>query len=204
MNYELQPIPFHQDTIYLVDHDGQPVIPVRPIVENMGLDWKTQHRKLTTRKERWGVVMMTTPSGGGNQETICIPLLKLTAFLYSIEPEKVRPDLKAKVEMYQNECDQVLWNYWTKGIAVNPRMNVNSGLVPAEKYIEVLEDNRRLMQNEISLLQAPKRRFVSPAEKERIASLSSQGLTCSAIAELTGRKSETVRTVLYRLRKEAK
>ena len=42
---------------------------------------------------------------------------KLPAFLASINPKKVRADLREKVILYQNECDDALWDYWTKGRA---------------------------------------------------------------------------------------
>jgi hypothetical protein len=33
----------------------------------------------------------------------------------------VAPELRDKIIQYQEECDEVLWNYWTKGAAVRPR-----------------------------------------------------------------------------------
>lgn len=113
----MQPVQFHGDTIYCVTFQSQPYTSMRPIVENLGLDWKTQTRKLNANKERWGVVIMTTPSKGGDQETLCMPVRKLPAFMASINPKKVRPELREKIELYQNECDDALWDYWTKGRA---------------------------------------------------------------------------------------
>ena len=64
---ELYPVTFHGDTIFCVEHDEQPYTPVRPIIENMGLDWASQSVKLNSSKERWGVVIIATPSNGGEQ-----------------------------------------------------------------------------------------------------------------------------------------
>ncbi len=121
MNAELTPVQFYGDTVFLVEHNGEPHTPVRPIVENMGLSWQPQHRKLVTNERRWGITIMVTPSLGGDQETVCIPLRKLPAFLFSIDSRKVKPELRSKIEMYQEECDKALWDYWTKGEAINPR-----------------------------------------------------------------------------------
>ncbi len=57
-------VPFRNTTLEMIDHDGQPYVAMKPIVEGMGLDWKTQHRKLTADKGRWGMVIMTMPSAG--------------------------------------------------------------------------------------------------------------------------------------------
>ncbi len=52
---------------------------------------------------------------------ICMALRKLAAWLNSISPNKVRPEIRDKVIQYQEECDDVLYEYWAKGHVVNPR-----------------------------------------------------------------------------------
>lgn len=110
-------VQFHGSTIFVVTHKGEPYAPIKPIVEDMGLDWRTQQRKITSNKNRWGMVIMTTPSASGNQDTLCMPVRKLPAFFASINPNKVRPELRDRIRLYQDECDDALWNYWTKGQA---------------------------------------------------------------------------------------
>lgn len=87
---------------------------MKPIVENMGLNWPSQSVKLNACKARWGVAIIAIPSTSGEQNTLCMPVRKLPAYLASINPNKVLPELREKIIRYQNECDDVLWNYWTK------------------------------------------------------------------------------------------
>lgn len=116
VNPPMVPVVFHNDTIYYVDKDGEQYVPVRPIVENLGLDWKTQHRKLVSAQNRWSVVMMTiVAQDGHSREHTCVPLRKLAGFLTSINPDKVKEELREKLLQYQNECDEVLYQYWTAG-----------------------------------------------------------------------------------------
>ena len=110
--FPLSPVAFHGDTIYCISYQNQPYTAMKPIVENMGLAWQTQARKLTSCKERWGVTIMVIPSTSGEQNTLCMPVRKLPAYLASINPNKVRPELREKIIRYQNECDDVLWDYW--------------------------------------------------------------------------------------------
>lgn len=114
-------VPFHHAELYVVEHNGQPYVPMRPVVEGMGLTWASQTVKLNSNKARWGVSIIETPTLSGTQEMLCIPLRKLFGWFTSISPNKVKPELRDTVIMYQNECDDVLWDYWTKGQAVNPR-----------------------------------------------------------------------------------
>ncbi|WP_180084888.1 phage antirepressor N-terminal domain-containing protein [Acinetobacter sp. YH12145] len=113
-------VPFHNAELYIVEFEGQPYTPMKPIVDGMGLDWKSQFVKLKQRFEQ-GMVEITIPTKGGLQTMLCILLRKLPAWLYSIHANKVKPELRDTVIKYQEECDDVLWDYWTKGKAVNPR-----------------------------------------------------------------------------------
>lgn len=120
MNTQLMPVPFHGDTVVLVGKDNEPLVAMKPLVVNLGLDWKGQHAKLS---EKFSSVMeeISTTGGDGKQYAMtCLPLRKLAAWLYSISPNKVAPELKDKIIQYQEECDEVLWNYWTKGAAIRP------------------------------------------------------------------------------------
>ena len=132
---ELSPVTFHGDTIFCIDYQGQPYTPMKPIVENMGLDWQSQAAKLRANKKRWGVVIIATPSEGGEQQTTCIPVRKLPAFLASINPKKVRSELRERIELYQAECDDALWDYWIKGVATrSPQSPASITLTPPSPY----------------------------------------------------------------------
>lgn len=128
----LIPVPFQGTTLFVVERAGEPYTPMRPIVEGMGLDWKSQYRRLTDDTNRWGVVMMTIPSQGGLQETLCIPQRKVAGWLMTIEARRVRPELRANVRAYQNECDEVLWRHWTQGRGQQPAPLPRSGSAQAE------------------------------------------------------------------------
>lgn len=113
-------VPFHNAELYIVEYEGQPYTPMKPIVDGMGLDWASQFVKLKQRFAR-GIVEIAIPSKGGLQTMLCLMLRKLPAWLYSVNANKVKAELRPTVIMYQEECDDVLWDYWTKGKAVNPR-----------------------------------------------------------------------------------
>ncbi|MBD2799513.1 phage antirepressor N-terminal domain-containing protein, partial [Xenorhabdus sp. M] len=107
-------VPFYGDHLYLVNHNGEPYVPMKPIVEGMGLTWEPQLRKLNQRFAK-GMIKMVIPSLGGAQETVCLAFRKLAAWLNSISPNKVKASIRDKVIRYQEECDDVLYEYWTTG-----------------------------------------------------------------------------------------
>ena len=109
----LLPVQFHGDMVYLVSLNNEPFVPLKAISDNLGLGWQSQHRKLLEDSRRWQVQTIRVRAQDGKlREMVCIPLRKLPAWLYSISPEKVRPEIREKLLKYQEECDEVLWNYW--------------------------------------------------------------------------------------------
>lgn len=118
-------VPFHNTELYVVEHNGQPYTPMKPIVDGMGLDWKSQFVKLKERFNSTMVEITTVANDGKSRLMICLPVRKLAAWLYSIHANKVKPELRDTVIMYQNECDDVLWDYWTKGQAINQRKAIS-------------------------------------------------------------------------------
>ncbi|EPP24971.1 phage antirepressor N-terminal domain-containing protein [Vibrio fluvialis] len=107
-------VPFHGSSLFIIEHNGEPYTPMKHIVEGMGMSWGTQARKLRSNPERWGVFIMNIPSIDLHNDSVCIPLRKLFGWLQSLQPNRVREDIRDKVIQYQNECDDVLWKYWTK------------------------------------------------------------------------------------------
>ncbi|MGQ7950978.1 phage antirepressor N-terminal domain-containing protein [Providencia huashanensis] len=128
-------VPFHGANLCIVNHDGNPYIPMKPIIEGMGLDWASQFTKLKKRFSK-GIVEIAIPSKGGEQSMICLAMHKLTGWLYSIMPNKVKPEIRDKVIQYQEECDDVLYEYWTTGeVKAKPRKQVKqiAGRITSEQ-----------------------------------------------------------------------
>lgn len=130
-------VPFHSAELYLVEHNGQPYTAMRPIVENMGLDWKAQLVKIKQRFSSVVGEITTTGKDGKQYQMLCLPLKKLFGWLMTISPNKVKPELRDTIIMYQNECDDVLWDYWIKGKATNPRTN-KEDRVPLKDAVNML------------------------------------------------------------------
>lgn len=123
----MKTIEFYGDTIEVVDMNGQPGVTARRLVENLGLDWSTQLEKLQDPLFNCGH-MPTVGADGKQREMLVLPVDRLPAFLFSINPKKVREDLQEKLARYRLECAGVLYNYWAKGYAVNPRQTPEGAL----------------------------------------------------------------------------
>jgi len=107
---------FHGTTLSIANHNNEPYVSAKEISEAIGLNWSPQYTKFNSDRERWGVTKIVIPAKNGQKHpTICIPLRKLPTWLLGIQPNKISDiQLRYKIIQYQNECDDVLWEYWNK------------------------------------------------------------------------------------------
>ncbi len=120
---------------------------VRPIVEALGLSWGSQSIKLNKNKEKFNCFDIETVGADGKiREMLCMPIKKLNGWLFSINPEKVRSDLKEKVICYQEECFEALYNYWHFGKA--ERKTTVDDRTGLRNAVNMLVSKKGLLYNE--------------------------------------------------------
>lgn len=119
-------VPFNGQHVLTAMVAGVAYVAMKPIVDNIGLSWSSQVQKLLKMKDKFNYVDIDMVAGDMKKRLMgCIPLKKLNGWLFSINPEKVRADIRDKLIQYQEECFTVLHDYWTKGKAENPRGNAD-------------------------------------------------------------------------------
>ena len=110
---QVQNISFHGQTVPVFTRNNQHYVAMKPICENIGLDWKAQYDRIKRHAVlSEGMVMITTPSKGGEQQTICLPLDYLNGWLFSVEATRVKPQIRESLLQYQRECFRVLNEYF--------------------------------------------------------------------------------------------
>ncbi|WP_447867228.1 phage antirepressor N-terminal domain-containing protein [Rahnella bonaserana] len=131
---------FHGQQVITAMVAGVAYVAMKPIVENLGMDWATQHRKLMSSNKKFNHCHMTMVAADKKlREVLCIPLRKLNGWLFSINPERVRADIKDKLIQYQEECFSVLHEYWTKGeVKKKSRQSTATQLTPLRQAAERL------------------------------------------------------------------
>lgn len=164
-------VPFYQNTLLTAETNGQKYAAMKPIVEGMGLAWQSQQAKIRASK-RFDDIVIPLQTPGGIQEMVCIPMQKLNGWLFSVNSDKVKPEIKEKILRYQEECFVVLYDYWHKGAAVNEHSGVTA---PAVLDTEILK----------SLL----------ATSQAVAGLRENLSILSSVAESLDQLQETSRTM---------
>lgn len=173
---QLTTIPFHNQTLITIEHQGKPYVAMRPVVENLGLDWKAQHAKITERFKSTVAMITTVGQDRKQREMLCLPISKIAAFLYSINPSKVKPELRETVIAYQNECDDVLFKHF---------------------FNQLDYKNQRLADKNHALIEAA---FNSHPQWRQTADYIKHGIPAITIAHLQGKHVSNVNRMAKRLR----
>ena len=71
-------------------------IVIKDICNAIGLDFTRQYRKLKS-DPTYEAKLLRVQTSGGVQEVFCIPLDKLNGWLFSINPNKTKPEVREKV-----------------------------------------------------------------------------------------------------------
>lgn len=105
---------FHGHRLVIVEQNGRIYVAMKQICEAIGLDWDSQRKRIKRDPVLSSVaVMMTvTAEDGKLYETICLPLEKLNGWLFGIDANRVKPELREEVICYQLYCYDVLYEYY--------------------------------------------------------------------------------------------
>lgn len=109
----LSPVPFHGQTLFTFIHGDDVFVAMKPMVEAMGLAWGSQRNRIKRDPIlSKGVFMMNTPSDGGPQKNLFLPLKMLNGWLFGIDVRRVKPELQGRILTYQMECFDALWRHF--------------------------------------------------------------------------------------------
>lgn len=102
-------------------------VPLRPLVDNLGLAWSGQYERLrrdpVLSSEIRSVRVTRTEAGRGeagsaaevSREMVCLPLDYLNGWLFGISAARVKEEIRDRLIRYQRECFRVLHDAFVEG-----------------------------------------------------------------------------------------
>jgi hypothetical protein len=152
-----QAIDFYGDTLTAaLVADGTILVPLRPVVEGLGLVWSGQYERIQrdpVLSEALQFVRVTrTNSAGGDPTVLCLPLKLLPGFLFGLNASRVKPELRERILRYQRECYDVLWNAFKADILPTPAPPTGEiDLSPIEQALALAEAVASLARQQLNL-----------------------------------------------------
>lgn len=129
---EQQTITFYGKPLRVVRlPNGEPGVVLNELCENMGLERRAQLRRIHRKRAiEVGLASVRIDTPGGPQVVSALTLKVTPAWLFGIDADRARPEMRPEIERYQAECVDVLYQW-----AATPRLEAPANLVP-EKPIE--------------------------------------------------------------------
>jgi hypothetical protein len=121
---EQREVTFYDDELLAVRAtDGQIYVSFRHLCDSLGINRQSQMKKIREHdvlaEGYKGGVLNTPPSlsgrGGGKQQTGLLRVDMIPMWLTTINPSRVRTDIREKIKQYQREAAKVLWEAFQDG-----------------------------------------------------------------------------------------
>ena len=129
-------------------------VALRPIINAMGLDLNSQLVKIKKDSRFNCRVIPMVGTDGKNRDMMSLDAYQIPAFLYSINPNKVRKDLRERIITFQAETFKAINDYWNKGEAKRNHhvvIGYKSQIVQHNTKIRKLEDAIEVLKGQKAL-----------------------------------------------------
>lgn len=127
---EQRTVAFYDDELVAVLADnGQVYVPLRPISDYLGLSWSGQYERINRDPVLSDEVrsVRVTRTQDQPRDMTCLPLDYLNGWLFGINANRVRKEIKDRLIRYQRECYRILAS------AFRPLPSESAGLATLEQ-----------------------------------------------------------------------
>ena len=100
--------------IAVIDQNGMPMVPIKPICDALGILFQAQFNKLKEDEFYNSTISLrdTVGADGKQREMVSLPLKYALLWLGSINPKNVAPEAKQSVMDYKEACATALFDYF--------------------------------------------------------------------------------------------
>ncbi|MHA3083730.1 phage antirepressor N-terminal domain-containing protein [Acinetobacter sp. ANC 5383] len=119
MNSLNQVVKFNNQDVPVFFHNNKPYVAMRPICENIGLDWASQYSRIKRDEvlNSTVVIITTVAQDKKSREVVALPIGYLNGWLFGIDTNRVKPEIKPTLIKYKLECYDVLYNHFMPKVA---------------------------------------------------------------------------------------
>ncbi|HHF6864263.1 TPA: phage antirepressor N-terminal domain-containing protein [Haemophilus influenzae] len=114
-----QTVSFNNQSLITIEQNGSHYVAMKPICENIGLSWEPQLLRIKRDNvlSSTMIVMIIVAEDGKKREMICLPIEYLNGWLFGIDINRCKPEIRDTLIKYKKECYQALHDYWFNGKA---------------------------------------------------------------------------------------
>lgn len=142
---EFKTVRFQDMNLLGIKKDNKIYTSIKRICEEIGIDYSRQYKKIKDNDIlNKGIDIMSIPSAGGKQESLCLDVDLLPFWLSNINPKKVREEIKPYLIDFQLKVTQLLKNAFMDYEGIKKETSTPVPQLPTT-YLEAL---KALVQSE--------------------------------------------------------
>jgi hypothetical protein len=152
MEFKTGVISFNEASIITLkkEDNGEIYVALKPIIDALGLEWKRQYQRIVAN-DRYQIIRHSIYlNNKQNRDMLCINAKKLPAFLFSINPAKVKEENRAKLIAFQDETEWAIYEYWTKGEVKQADFVSSDAFRQLQEHLFQLELDKRELNAQIT------------------------------------------------------
>jgi hypothetical protein len=114
MSDRFELVPFEDRQIMTVRNNDGIYVVMKPLVEALGLTWRTQHERISDHPViSEGIRLILIPSAGGMQETTALHLEQFHGWLVTLDPRRVSDENRREIIIrYQKRAFRVIFEHF--------------------------------------------------------------------------------------------
>jgi len=138
-------------TLQVVASESEQLVAVKPVCEILGVNYPSQFTKLKEHPVYGSVIVLSTTTGadGKKYEMACIPLRYFPGWIFSINPENVKEDIRENLLEYQKKCNDVLYDFFFSRVDFSRKKEV--AVTKAKEVCDEKIEQLRIAKSELKV-----------------------------------------------------
>ena len=101
-------------SLQVVAGESEQLVAIKPVCEILGVAYPPQYTKLKEHPIFGSVFTLSIKTGadGKEYEMVCLPLRYFPSWLFSINPNNVKEEIREQLLEYQIKCNDILFDYF--------------------------------------------------------------------------------------------
>lgn len=141
------------------------MVPIKPVCEALGVAYESQVNKIKEHPIYASSISLRdmVAADGRMRQMLCLPIDEFPGWLFSINPNNVREEIRRDLISFQKMCNKALFNYFFGSLQKQNQRN--------KEEIEILERIGQLTneKNEITGLLAAEKRKLAKIREDRLS-----------------------------------
>ena len=138
-------------SLQVVADEREQLVAVKPVCEILGVDYPGQFTKLKEHPIYGSVIGLspTTGADGKEYEMACLPLRYFPGWLFSINPNNVKEEIRDNLIEYQLKCNDILYDYFFSRVDFSRKKEV--AVTKAKEICDEKVEQLRIAKSELKV-----------------------------------------------------